>query len=75
MSMMFVPLPIGSTVRPSAGHSMGGYVVQKYLETHDATAGVLMASAPPQGAMGASLRIAAHDAPSPLGRPQDQHLW
>jgi pimeloyl-ACP methyl ester carboxylesterase len=31
------------------GHSMGGMVVQKYLERHDAPAAVLMASVPPQG--------------------------
>lgn len=29
------------------GHSMGGYIVQKYLETHEAPAAVLVASAPP----------------------------
>ena len=39
------------------GHSMGGYVVQKYLENNDAPAGVLMASAPPQGSMRASIRM------------------
>jgi pimeloyl-ACP methyl ester carboxylesterase len=33
------------------GHSMGGYIVQKYLESHDAPAGVLLASLPPQGAL------------------------
>jgi pimeloyl-ACP methyl ester carboxylesterase len=31
------------------GHSMGGFVVQKYLESHDAPAGVLLASVPPRG--------------------------
>ncbi len=31
------------------GHSMGGFVVQKFLETHHAPACVLMASAPPNG--------------------------
>jgi pimeloyl-ACP methyl ester carboxylesterase len=31
------------------GHSLGGFVVQKYLESHDAPAAVLVASAPPQG--------------------------
>ena len=40
------------------GHSMGGYVVQKYLEAHDAPAGVLLASIPPQGILGFTLRIA-----------------
>ena len=35
------------------GHSMGGYVVQKYLEQHRAAAaGVLMASIPVSGALG-----------------------
>jgi pimeloyl-ACP methyl ester carboxylesterase len=34
------------------GHSLGGFVVQKYLETHDAPAAVLIASAPPRGARG-----------------------
>jgi pimeloyl-ACP methyl ester carboxylesterase len=38
------------------GHSMGGTVVQKYLETHVAPAGVLMASIPPQGYLGSGLR-------------------
>ena len=31
------------------GHSMGGFVVQKYLESHDAPAAVLLASVPPAG--------------------------
>jgi pimeloyl-ACP methyl ester carboxylesterase len=39
------------------GHSMGGFVVQKYLETRDAPAGVLLASAPPQGTVRASVRM------------------
>lgn len=38
------------------GHSMGGLIVQKYLELHDAPAGVLMASVPPQGNLGNALR-------------------
>lgn len=38
------------------GHSQGGIVVQKYLETHDAPAGVLMASTPPQGNFGSAAR-------------------
>jgi len=40
------------------GHSMGGLIVQKYLENHDAPAAVLMASVPPAGAVRATLRIA-----------------
>lgn len=39
------------------GHSMGGMIVQKYLETHQAPAGVLLASAPPKGLLPATLRI------------------
>lgn len=39
------------------GHSMGGMVVQKYLESHQAPAGVLLASAPPKGLIPATLRI------------------
>jgi pimeloyl-ACP methyl ester carboxylesterase len=31
------------------GHSLGGFLVQKYLELHDAPAAVLIASAPPTG--------------------------
>lgn len=34
------------------GHSMGGFVVQKYLESHAAAAAVLLASAPPNGIWG-----------------------
>lgn len=33
------------------GHSMGGFVVQKFLERHSVPAAVLMCSAPPQGLM------------------------
>jgi len=38
------------------GHSMGGFIVQKYLETHDAPAGVLLTSMPPQGNLGSARR-------------------
>jgi pimeloyl-ACP methyl ester carboxylesterase len=38
------------------GHSMGGLFVQKYLESHDCPAGVLMTSMPPQGNRGSALR-------------------
>ena len=40
------------------GHSMGGYVVQKYLERHTAAAGVLLASIPVSGMIGFALRAA-----------------
>jgi pimeloyl-ACP methyl ester carboxylesterase len=39
------------------GHSMGGYVVQKYLESHHAPAAVLLASAPPRGLRFGILRV------------------
>lgn len=39
------------------GHSMGGFVVQKYLESADAPAGVLIASAPQRGSLGFTLRL------------------
>jgi pimeloyl-ACP methyl ester carboxylesterase len=38
------------------GHSMGGVLVQRYLENRDAPAGVLMASMPPQGSLRSGLR-------------------
>lgn len=40
------------------GHSMGGYVVQKYLETYFAPAAVLVASVPTTGVLRTSLAIA-----------------
>ncbi len=42
------------------GHSMGGLIVQKYLENRPAPAAVLMASIPPQGNYGSSLRWMRH---------------
>lgn len=39
------------------GHSMGGMVVQKYLEYHDAPAAVLMAAVPPQGLWGSAVGL------------------
>ena len=38
------------------GHSLGGFVVQKYLETHSAVAAVLLASVPPSGILKFNLR-------------------
>lgn len=38
------------------GHSLGGFVVQKYLESHVAPAAVLFASAPPTGGRGVAFR-------------------
>ena len=40
------------------GHSMGGFVVQKYLEEHSAAGAVLIAPIPPTGALRAALHIA-----------------
>ena len=42
------------------GHSMGGALVQKYLESRAAPAGVLMASMPPQGYLRSGLRWIRH---------------
>jgi alpha-beta hydrolase superfamily lysophospholipase len=38
------------------GHSMGGYITQKYLEKYEAPAGVLLASLPTRGLLGFTLR-------------------
>lgn len=40
------------------GHSMGGFVVQKYLEREHPVAAVLMASVPPRGLAGPGLSLA-----------------
>jgi pimeloyl-ACP methyl ester carboxylesterase len=42
------------------GHSMGGFVVQKYLEHHTAAGAILVQSVPPTGVLRATLRIARH---------------
>jgi len=39
------------------GHSLGGFVVQKYLEIHSAVAAVLLASVPPSGTLRFNLRV------------------
>jgi len=43
------------------GHSMGGLVVQKYLERHACRAAVLMASVPPTGLVQSTLRLLLGD--------------
>lgn len=50
---------IASLDRPAilVGHSMGGFVVQKYLERHVAAGAVLLASVPPSGTLWINLRI------------------
>jgi pimeloyl-ACP methyl ester carboxylesterase len=40
------------------GHSMGGFILQKYLEDHVTPAAVLLSSPPPAGLLGTALRIA-----------------
>ncbi|HLX56458.1 MAG TPA: alpha/beta fold hydrolase [Ktedonobacteraceae bacterium] len=40
------------------GHSMGGLVVQKYLEKHSTPAAILLASVPPSGVIRTTLSIA-----------------
>jgi pimeloyl-ACP methyl ester carboxylesterase len=39
------------------GHSLGGYVIQRYLEGHAAPAAVLVGSPPPSGVLGTALRV------------------
>jgi pimeloyl-ACP methyl ester carboxylesterase len=39
------------------GHSLGGFVIQRYLEDHGAPAAVLVGSVPPQGVLGLALRV------------------
>ncbi len=40
------------------GHSMGGFIIQKYLEDHDAPGAVLLSSPPPSGFLPAAIRVA-----------------
>ena len=40
------------------GHSMGGFVIQKYLEDYDTAGAVLLSSPPPGGLVGTAVRIA-----------------
>lgn len=39
------------------GHSMGGFVVQKYLENHKATGAILLAPVPPFGVWGGTINV------------------
>ena len=43
------------------GHSMGGVVVQRYLQRYDAPAAALLASIPPQGMAGLTFEFALRD--------------
>jgi|HigsolmetaAR202D_1030399.scaffolds.fasta_scaffold29757_1 Lysophospholipase len=56
------------------GHSMGGMVVQKYLERHAAPAAVLMASVPPTGLALPTLRLMLGD-PWLLTQINLVHSW
>lgn len=56
-------------------HSMGGYVVQKYLQTSTVPATVLLASVPPRGAIGATLRIAGRHPLAFLKTNLQLRLW
>jgi pimeloyl-ACP methyl ester carboxylesterase len=42
------------------GHSMGGFVIQQYLEHHAAAGSILVASIPPTGVLRLTLKIALH---------------
>jgi pimeloyl-ACP methyl ester carboxylesterase len=42
------------------GHSLGGFVVQRYLETHTAPAAVLVGAVPPGGVFGMAVRFWRH---------------
>jgi pimeloyl-ACP methyl ester carboxylesterase len=42
------------------GHSLGGFVVQRYLENRRAPAAVMVASVPPQGVFGLAMRVWRH---------------
>ena len=39
------------------GHSMGGFITQKFLEKHSCSAAILLASVPPSGILSGSLRF------------------
>ncbi|MEM7117270.1 MAG: alpha/beta fold hydrolase [Chloroflexota bacterium] len=57
------------------GHSMGGFVVQKYLEEHPAKAGVLLASVSPAGVLGITLKMARHHTFRFLQTIWTMNLW
>jgi pimeloyl-ACP methyl ester carboxylesterase len=40
------------------GHSMGGFIIQKYLEDHASPGAVLLSSPPPSGFLPAAIRVA-----------------
>jgi len=57
------------------GHSMGGYIVQKYLEVHTAPAGVLLATIPTVGIIGMLLRMLRRHPASTLKALLTLNTW
>lgn len=58
------------------GHSMGGLLVQRFLAAGGSgIAGVLLASVPPRGALGATLRVARRDPLAFLRANLTLRLW
>jgi pimeloyl-ACP methyl ester carboxylesterase len=57
------------------GHSMGGYLVQRHLETQRAPAAVLIASIPPKGALGIALRLLRSQPAAFLKTQAQLRLW
>lgn len=57
------------------GHSLGGYVVQKYLEKWEAPAAVLLASVPSSGGLGATLRTLRRHPGALLKTVVQMRLW
>jgi pimeloyl-ACP methyl ester carboxylesterase len=57
-----VALVAASLPRPPVvvGHSMGGAIVQRYLDDHDVAGAALLCSVPPGGTRRSSLRVARH---------------
>ena len=64
-----------STAPVLIGHSMGGYIVQKYLESHTAPAGVLLASIPTVGIIGMVLRMLRRHPASTLRALLTLNTW
>lgn len=57
------------------GHSMGGLVVQRYLEGRDLPGAVLLAPCPVSGALGATLRVAARHPAAFAKANLSMRLW
>ena len=57
------------------GHSMGGYLTQKYLERNVLPGGVLVASAPPRGVIGVTWQVARTRPGALLKTVGARNLW